>query len=375
MAESKQLRTTVWYDGKAYTVRGHNKRELAQNRRKKLAQLERDGIVIDSATTVEKWGMKWLKAHCEPTMGVGSYNNYRGIMNNQIIPVIGSLKLKDVRPIHCQQVLNAQKGRSTSFLGKVRGTLYRMFKSAVRERLIPHNPAEELDLPASTSGSRRAITPEERAHILRLAETHRSGLYIKLMLYCGLRPGECIPLQWCDIDLDTGFLHVTKALKKGSEEVGPPKSESGSRKIPIPDVFLSELRSIYPGDPFAYLITQPTTGKMHTRSSIRSYWNNFLRALDIQMGATVYRNQIIIHAVADDLVPYCLRHTYGTDLQDAGVPINVAKYLMGHSDISVTANIYTSTTDDAIESARQQIDNRVSMSVSMSARKQKVKKA
>ena len=167
---------------------------------------------------------------------------------------------------------------------------------------------------------------------------------------------------------------MTKALKKGSEEVGPPKSESGSRKIPIPDVFLSELRSIYPGDPFAYLITQPTTGKMHTRSSIRSYWNNFLRALDIQMGATVYRNQIIIHAVADDLVPYCLRHTYGTDLQDAGVPINVAKYLMGHSDISVTANIYTSTTDDAIESARQQIDNRgfyVSFYVSQKTKGQK----
>lgn len=375
MAESKQLRTTVWYDGKSYTVRGHNKRELAQNKRKKLAQLERDGIVIDSTTTVEKWGAKWLKAYCEPSMGVGSYNNYRGIMNNQIIPVIGSLKLKDVRPIHCQQVLNAQKGRSTSFLGKVRGTLYRMFKSAVRERLIPYNPAEELDLPASTSGSRRAITPEERKHILRLAETHRSGLYIKLMLYCGLRPGECIPLQWCDLDLDAGFLHVTKALKKGSEEVGPPKSESGSRKIPIPDIFLADLRSIYQGDPFAYLITQPTTGKMHTRSSIRSYWNNFLRALDIQMGATVYRNQIIIHAVADDLVPYCLRHTYGTDLQDAGVPINVAKYLMGHSDISVTANIYTATTDDAIESARQQINNKSSMSVPMSATKERLKKA
>lgn len=101
-----------------------------------------------------------------------------------------------------------------------------MFKSTVRERLIPYNPAEELDLPTSTSGSRRAITPEERVHILKLAETHRSGSYIKLMFYCGLRPGKCIPLQWCDIDLDAGLLHVTKALKKGSKEVGPPKSES-----------------------------------------------------------------------------------------------------------------------------------------------------
>ena len=55
--------------------------------------------------------------------------------------------------------------------------------------------------------------------------------------------------------------------------------------------------------------------------------------------------------VGRDLTPYCLRHTYCTDLQNAGVPINVAKYLMGHSDIRVTANIYTHHTEDVSKSA------------------------
>ena len=59
------------------------------------------------------------------------------------------------------------------------------------------------------------------------------------------------------------------------------------------------------------------------------------------MGAKVYRNQIIESKLSDDLTPYCLRHTFCTDLQKAGVPINVAKELMGHSDISVNANIFT----------------------------------
>jgi integrase len=45
--------------------------------------------------------------------------------------------------------------------------------------------------------------------------------------------------------------------------------------------------------------------------------------------------------VAPDLVPYDLRHTFCTDLQKAGVPLNVAKDLMGHADITTTANIYT----------------------------------
>ena len=366
MAKKEQLRTTIYFEGRRYTVRGRNRRELAQNRRRKLEELEKGTLVIGDNITVEQWSQKWLETYCEPSMGTGSYQNNRGIVQNQIVPVIGSLKLKDVRPIHCQKVLNAQRGRSTSFLSKIRSALFRIFKSAVRERLIDRNPADDLDLPASTVGSHRSITAEERTHILRVADGHRSGLYIKLMLYCGLRPGECIPLQWCDIDLDNGFIHVSKALKRGSEIVDTPKSDAGSRKIPIPSVFLDELRELYQGEPFAFLLTQPTTGKMHTRTSLRSCWTSFRRALDIEMGAQVYRNQIIVHAVADDLVPYCLRHTYGTDLQDAGVPINVAKYLMGHSDISVTANIYTDTTDDVIEAARERINLGKCMSKCMS---------
>ena len=59
------------------------------------------------------------------------------------------------------------------------------------------------------------------------------------------------------------------------------------------------------------------------------------------MGAKLERNKIVESVVAKDLTPYCLRHTFCTDLQKASVPINVAKELMGHSDIQTTANIYT----------------------------------
>ena len=71
------------------------------------------------------------------------------------------------------------------------------------------------------------------------------------------------------------------------------------------------------------------------------------------MGAEVNsRGKIVKSVVANDLCLYCLRHTYATDLQSAGVAMNVAKYLLGHEDISTTANIYTHTADDIIEQAR-----------------------
>jgi integrase len=85
-------------------------------------------------------------------------------------------------------------------------------------------------------------------------------------------------------------------------------------------------------------------------------WDNFKRGLDISLGAELFRNKIVKSFVAPDLVPYCLRHTYGTDLQTADVPLNIAKYLMGHADIKMTANVYTHTAVESIISAGKMLD-------------------
>lgn len=85
-------------------------------------------------------------------------------------------------------------------------------------------------------------------------------------------------------------------------------------------------------------------------------WRDFILAMNKEMGGINEKNDILIRTVADDLVPYCLRHTFCTDLQDAGVPINVAKELMGHSDISVTSKIYTHRSDISFEKALEKMN-------------------
>ena len=60
--------------------------------------------------------------------------------------------------------------------------------------------------------------------------------------------------------------------------------------------------------------------------------------------------------IADDLVPYCFRHTYCTDLQDAGVPINLAREFMGHSSITLTSRIYTHHSEKSFNNAKECIN-------------------
>ena len=63
--------------------------------------------------------------------------------------------------------------------------------------------------------------------------------------------------------------------------------------------------------------------------------------------------------VAKDLVPYDLRHTFCTDLRDRNVPIEEAKDLMGHADISLTSKIYSHQTKTSISRARELFDNEI----------------
>lgn len=81
---------------------------------------------------------------------------------------------------------------------------------------------------------------------------------------------------------------------------------------------------------------------------IRSRWKAIYRAMDIHMGATVYRNQIIESKIAPGLVLYSLRHAFATDCAAADVPIDTVRWLMGHEDIQTTANIYQDSNQDTL---------------------------
>ena len=75
------------------------------------------------------------------------------------------------------------------------------------------------------------------------------------------------------------------------------------------------------------------------------------------MGCKTYRNALIPpYPLADDFVPYCLRHTYCTDLCKAKIDVRTAQRLMGHANISITADIYTHVDFDDIQEAGEKLN-------------------
>lgn len=200
----------------------------------KLAAAKRGEEIISGSMTVDAWYNQWISTYKEPKgLTAKSLGMYGEKYRKYIKPRIGHLKLRDVRDIHLQRILNEQEGMSASHAKKIRMVLQEMFKRARQSRLIVYDPAELLELPAVTEGKRRSITETERAAILAVAETHRAGLWVFTLLYTGMRPGETAALTWADVDFKHNEIHVHAAKESGSTVIKSPKTASGVRDIPI----------------------------------------------------------------------------------------------------------------------------------------------
>lgn len=336
----KYIRKTARYNGKKYEAYGETEQEALMKLSEKLVAAKRGEETISGSMTVNAWYKQWKSTYKEPKdMTSKSLGMYDEKYNGYIKPYIGHMKLKDVKDVHLQKILNSQAGKSESHIKKIRSVMQQLFKRARLSRLIVFDPAEMLELPRMSKNKRRSITDEERKAILEVAKTHRAGPWILTLLYTGMRPGETAALQWKDIDFKRNEIHIVAAKESGTHNtIKLPKTDAGIRVIPIHAELKPVLLSMRKKTGFVFLTQR---GNQQNENSLRRLWTGFKRDLDIYMGAEVYRNKITQSVVAEDLTPYCLRHTFCTDLQKAGVPLNVAKELMGHSDIQTTANIYT----------------------------------
>lgn len=351
----KTVRKTARFNGKRYDVTGRTELEALTKLAEKLAAAKRGEELVSGSMTVDSWYRQWKATYKEP-MGLTakSLGMYDEKYTKYIRPVIGSLRLQDVRDIHLQRILNNQSGMSKSHAEKVRRVLRELFSRARKSRLIPYDPSEDLELPAVTEGRHRSLTDDERRVFLEVAEYHPAGLWILTLLYTGMRPGEAAALNWADVDFKRGMIHVHAALESGSNRIKSPKTAAGIRDIPIHSDLRWRLLEAK-GKPFDPVFTTQSGGRQNS-GSISRLWKSFLREVDIRLGAKVYRNQIVESKVAADLTLYCLRHTFATDCARRGVPVETAMWLLGHSDISTTANIYQHRNDEALRRGMELLD-------------------
>lgn len=342
------------YKGEKIDIKAHTTGELIRKVEAKKDQIDRQ--FLDPDTTLRVFVDMYLDTYKANTVSPDTLA-YLRVLASKICEGIGSnRKVGKIKPLQVQEYLNSLTEYKSSYIRKLYQLTCQIFRHAYRNGLTTTDYTAQLELPkgrATETG--RSLTDRERQVLLEVLAGHRGELFCKLMLYCGLRPSEVQALTWQNVDLRAETITVDKSISR-SGFISTGKSESAHRVIPIPH-HLVPLLQARKGSPFDRVCP-------FNEGQRRAMWKSVKRAMNIQMGCRVINNQLQPPYPLDPhFTMYNLRHTYCTDLERAGVPINVARRLMGHASIAITSAIYTHDNTESLEDARDKINGNVGKSV------------
>ena len=342
MVKKYKYRKKITYQGVTFDARANTAEELGEKIAKKKFEIDHALSTTGGATPVSKWVEHYFDIYVGDSIAVDTRKDRENMYKKHIRPYIGALPIRSVTAGQCQQIINRMEGYSKDRVNKLDQLLFNIFDKARKERLIVLNPAADLEKIPAEDGRGRAATMQERALMLLCAPEHRAGLWLRTILYCGFRPGETDLFKGKHINYDAGLVYIDGT-----------KSRAAKRIVPAPADLLEDFKTLNLR-PEEYVFKNAHGDRLR-KSSRDNMWHSFKRAMDITAGCNVYRNAVVNPKVAEDLVPYCFRHSFATDLKDANVPFRIRQELLGHADSTVTDR-YTHRTEESLDTARKLLE-------------------
>lgn len=270
---------------------------------------------------------------------------YLYIFNNYILPKWGSLPLRAVKAVAVEDWLKTLPLANGS-KAKVREVFGAAFRHAIRHELYPTNPIASV-----RQVRKRAVEPEilEPAEILAILkeldgiEPIRTAFLIAAVM--GMRRSEIFGLKWTDVDFDRAILHVRRSFVDGV--VGPPKTDSSRRPLPIPPPALEAL-------------------KAWREKSSYTELDNWVFASDVSFGkqplwpGTLWQRNIAPAIERAEITKpklgwHSLRRSYASLLLSSGASLRVSMELMRHSTPEMTLGTYAQTVGNEKREAGEKV--------------------
>lgn len=330
----------------------------AKRKRNEYVKSHPMGSPLDHANdTLEQWCEWWYPLY-NTGLAHRTQSN-REIAKRQIMNFdmngcrFGSMQLASIKPSHIRTYMISLAGKDKSTISMHRSILKRMYNAALADGIVVTNPCIGVESPkARKRKGHRLLEQWEQDLIVKAYPYHRAGLWAMIMMYAGLRREEMAALRWDDIDMDARTLTVQRASEMNSKgEMKEAKTDAGFRTIPLVPPLYKALNAVPAHKRYGYVCTNAKGGTL-TITSYRQAWDSFmlvcLRALnDLK---PYHLTQGWRRDKEKELQPFSctahdLRYTYATILYDAGVDVQTAAVLLGHSDVTVTMRIYTQLSD------------------------------
>ena len=266
-----------------------------------------------------------------------TYAVYVQITNKHILPFFGNIKPEELSEESIQRFADGLLAQRLS-IHSIRDVLM-ILKMILRygEKLgaWPHI-LYEIHFPTTAMQNTNipVLTTSDQRKLLNYLQANFSfrNLGLLICLYSGLRIGEVCGLQWKDLDINTGEIHVTKTVHRiwltdGEEKeytlsVSSPKTASSRRDIPISKDLMKIIRPLRKVMADDYYVVSNSADPLEPR-----YYRDYFRNLLSRIGIPPTR----FHA---------LRHSFATRCIESRCDYKTVSVILGHSSLATTMDLY-----------------------------------
>ena len=341
-------------DGTRKHVYGRTRDEVRRKLADILHALEHGTYTDARGRTLGDYLDQWLAEVAKPRVREWTYSGYEVHIRRHIKPTLGRIPLDRLTPQHVQALLNKKlrEGLKPKTVRYLRGTLRTALNEAVRWGLVARNCAALVEGPRVERYKIQPFTPDEARKLLEAIKGDRLEALYSVALTMGLRQGEALGLCWTDIDLDRGYIRITKQLQRvhGAPQLVEPKTERSRRTLAMPPMIAKALND--------HLVRQ-----LDDKAKAGGQWVErglvFTTPGGTPLDGTAVTkafHQLLDRAGLPQRRFHDLRHSCATLLLVQGVSPRVVMDLLGHSQIALTMNTYSHVIPDLRRDAAQRME-------------------
>lgn len=322
-------------------------KDACKYRDKIKRQLEDGKLTAAKGVTLKEYVDEWMQSYCaRKGLRDSTVAGYRNQLEHRIIPQMGKMRLRDIKPVDLNRFLIGleKEGLSGTTQRRYFNLLHLILRTAMREQRIAVNPAGNIVPPKKDTQERPHYDGDQVAALVEALNAHASikwRAYALLALSSAMRKGEIVGLNWSDIDWQQKTITVCRsaayAYGKG-QYLGEPKTKSSHRTIRIDAVSMDALAAWKreqnerrlrlgsqwksEGDGEDAVFTQDMGGRMSIHSPTQ-WFERFLKKQGLP--------KMNLHG---------LRHTAASLLLANGCSMLDVSKRLGHSRASTTMDIY-----------------------------------
>ena len=336
--------------------------------REKIKQIQKD---LNSNITPDGGNftvLELVEKYISQKTGVrhNTRSNYKFVVNVIKKEAFGQKRIDKIKVSDAKEWLIKMQqidGRGYSSIHTIRGVVRPAFQMAVDDDLLVKNPFEfQLNtVVVNDSVTREAITRQQERDFLEFVKNDKhfckyyDGIYI--LFKTGLRISEFVGLTKKNLDFENSRIIVDHQLQRTRDMkyiIEDTKTESGERMVPmIPEVKEAFQRILANRkNPKVEPMVDGYSGFLfldkNDRPMVALHWEKYFQHIREKYNK-IYRVQM------PKVTPHVCRHTFCSNMAKSGMNPKTLQYIMGHSDISVTLNVYTHLNYDDAEEEMQKV--------------------